>query len=173
MDADLSIICRWLRHGSRSYAALCESDGGGPVALNDCGPVELLAVGASRAPVAHLLAHISMLHGMLSDNLLPGAPSVYLPPPRASRLNGNFICLPHSSNYIGATLLLIVCFGGSYLFHRGVFGAFHFASFLPGAGPLFAVGIANAARQHRIYAYTFLGGLLFVCLRRTDDGKFR
>lgn len=31
----------------------------------------------------------------------------------------------------------------------------------------------NAARQHRIYAYTFLGGLLFVCLRRTDYGKFR
>jgi peptidoglycan/LPS O-acetylase OafA/YrhL len=99
-------------------------------------------------PWAHFLAHISMLHGMLSYNLLPGAPFVYLPPAWSLSLEWQFYLLAPFAiaavrNYIGATLLLIACFGGSYLFHHGVFGAFHFASFLPGAAPLFAVGIAS------------------------------
>ena len=99
-------------------------------------------------PWAHLLAHISMLHGMLSYNLLPGASFVYLPPAWSLSLEWQFYLLAPFAiaavrNYIGAILLLVACFGGAYLFYRGVFGAFQFASFLPGAGPLFAVGIAS------------------------------
>ena len=57
-------------------------------------------------PWAHLLAHISMLHGMLSYNLLPGAPFVYLPPAWSLSLEWQFYLLAPFAiaavrNYIG------------------------------------------------------------------------
>lgn len=99
-------------------------------------------------PWAHFVAHMSMLHGILSDNLLPNAPFVYLPPAWSLSLEWQFYLLAPFvvaavRNYIRAILLLIACLIGASLFYRGIFGPFTFASFLPGAAPLFAVGIAS------------------------------
>ena len=100
-------------------------------------------------PWAHVIAHLSMLHGAISDTLLPKASVTFMPPAWSLSLEWQFYLLAPlviviAKKPVGAMLLLLGCTLGFYLSLHGKFGEFFFvSSFLPRAAPLFAIGIAS------------------------------
>jgi peptidoglycan/LPS O-acetylase OafA/YrhL len=97
---------------------------------------------------AQILAHATMLHGTLPDQILPKSSVTFMPPGWSLSLEWQFYLVAPAVIYIarkhaGAILLLIACALGAYFFEQGKFGTFTTTSFLPGAAPLFAVGVAS------------------------------
>jgi peptidoglycan/LPS O-acetylase OafA/YrhL len=106
----------------------------------------------------HLIAHGLMLHGAIPDNILPFASYAFLGPAWSLSLEWQFyliapavILLAHKR--VGAEALLIASAVGAFLFFRGSLGDFPSVSFLPGAAPMFALGIAS-----RLYVWPALHG---------------
>ena len=94
----------------------------------------------------HSIAHALLLHGAISNNVLPYSAFVFLPPSWSLSLEWQFyLTAPLIVAWCTQrrTLLLIVCTIAAALFYRGTFGTFELESALPGAGPYFMIGIAS------------------------------
>jgi peptidoglycan/LPS O-acetylase OafA/YrhL len=96
----------------------------------------------------HLLAHLTMTHGLISNNVLPASQYMFLGPAWQVSLEWQFYMLAPlivfwlrtQRGKIILSLIAVVAFAA---FQRGWFGVFFDPSLLPGAGPYFAVGIAT------------------------------
>ena len=96
----------------------------------------------------HLLAHLTMAHGLISDNLLPASQYMFLGPAWSLSLEWQFYLLAplilfglrSGRGKIIVSLLTVAAFAA---YQKGWFGAFYDPSFLPGAGLYFAAGIAS------------------------------
>lgn len=98
---------------------------------------------------AHLVAHLTMLHGMIPNNILYESQYFFLPPAWSLSLEWQFyIVAPlvltlllgsrlSRAMLIGLALLSIVAY------NRGLLGSFILPSFLPGAALMFSVGILS------------------------------
>jgi peptidoglycan/LPS O-acetylase OafA/YrhL len=96
----------------------------------------------------HLLTHLTMTHGMISDAVLPGSQYMFLGPAWQVSLEWQFymlapLILLGLRTRRGQTILALLTVVGFAAFRRGWFGVFDDPSFLPGAGIYFATGIAT------------------------------
>lgn len=108
---------------------------------------DLMAAQAAH-PWAHLIAHATMLHGAIPDNILKSSQHTCLPAAWSLSLEWQFYLIAPFAIMLArkprsAALLLLACWIGANLFFRGWLGEFHSISFLPGAAPGFAIGIAS------------------------------
>lgn len=108
---------------------------------------EILAA-QNAHPWAHLIAHALMLHGAIPDLILRFSSYTFLLPAWSLSLEWQFYLIAPfvivlAKTRCGAATLLIASAIGSFLFFHGSFGDFPSISFLPGAAPMFAVGIAS------------------------------
>jgi peptidoglycan/LPS O-acetylase OafA/YrhL len=101
----------------------------------------------------HLFAHITMMHGAIPDQVLPFAAVSFVGTAWSLSLEWQFyLVAPFLIALVRrpavAAILLLACYIGFYLFLHGKFGTFAgTTSFLPGAAPLFAIGIASRLIQ--------------------------
>ncbi len=122
----------------------------------------------------HLLAHLTMTHGLISDSVLPGTQFMFLGPAWQVSLEWQFymlapLILVGLRTQRGKIILALLTVVGLAAFQRGWFGVFHDPSFLPGAGIYFAVGIATrlvypklpALSKYPAAAVILAGGLVF------------
>lgn len=104
---------------------------------------------------AHALAHLTMLHGAISDNILPFSQYAFNAPAWSLSLEWQFylvapfvVKLAHERRAILAIAIVTACLGVAYNF--GVFGSFESPSLLPAAAGYFAVGIASRLVYPRV-----------------------
>ena len=95
----------------------------------------------------NFVAHIVILHGAISDNIIPRAAYVFNGPAWSLSLEWQFyITAPVVLAYINSRRIiaasLFAC-AAVTLYHLGAFGSFSLPSILFGATPLFAVGIGS------------------------------
>jgi peptidoglycan/LPS O-acetylase OafA/YrhL len=96
----------------------------------------------------HLLAHLTMTHGLISNNVLPASQYMFLGPAWQVSLEWQFYMLAPLIVFglrtprgkIALALLTVVAFAA---YQRGWLGVFYDPSILPGAGLYFAAGIAT------------------------------
>jgi peptidoglycan/LPS O-acetylase OafA/YrhL len=96
----------------------------------------------------HLLAHLTMTHGLISDTVLPGTQYMFLGPAWQVSLEWQFymlapLILIGLRTRQGKVILALTTVAAFAAFQRGWFGVFYDPSFLPGAGIYFAAGIAT------------------------------
>jgi peptidoglycan/LPS O-acetylase OafA/YrhL len=96
----------------------------------------------------HLLAHLTMVHGMISDTVLPGTQYMFLGPAWQVSVEWQFymlapLILLGLRTRRGQVVLGLVTVVGFAAFQRGWLGVFDDPSFLPGAGIYFGTGIAT------------------------------
>jgi peptidoglycan/LPS O-acetylase OafA/YrhL len=96
----------------------------------------------------HLLAHLTMTHGLISNNILPASQYMFLGPAWQVSLEWQFyllapLILLGLRSQRGKIALSVLAVIGFAAFQKGWFGVFYDPSFLPGAGLYFAVGIAT------------------------------
>jgi peptidoglycan/LPS O-acetylase OafA/YrhL len=103
-------------------------------------------------PYAHLLAHLTMLHGLIPDQVLDNASLIFLSPAWSLSLEWQFylvapLIIAAAQRPRGALLLTTVFLPAYALYwtgHLGTYGApWGHPSVLFGAAPLFALGIAT------------------------------
>lgn len=103
-------------------------------------------------PVVHLLAHLTMLHGLIPDQLLDNASQVYLGPAWSLSLEWQFYlvapliiaALQRPRGALVLTAVLLPAFALYWTGWLGTYGApWGHPSVLFGAAPLFALGIAT------------------------------
>jgi peptidoglycan/LPS O-acetylase OafA/YrhL len=99
--------------------------------------------------LAHLAAHLTMLHGMIPSNLLFDSQYFFLPPAWSLSLEWQFylvaplvVFLLLGNRLSQAALIGVVIFS-TLAYTHGYLGEFILPSFLPGAALLFAVGILS------------------------------
>jgi peptidoglycan/LPS O-acetylase OafA/YrhL len=97
---------------------------------------------------AHLLAHLTLLHGAISNQILPASQYMFLGPAWSLSLEWQFYLLAPLILFAvrsrrGKILIALATVAGYAAYRQGWFGRFYDASFLPGAGLYFAVGIAT------------------------------
>jgi len=109
-----------------------------------------MEVATSRgAPLAwHLLAHLTMLHGMISNDVLAASQFMFLGPAWSLSLEWQFylfapLILSGIRTQWGRIVVCVATVVGFAAFQKGWLGTFYDPSFLPGAGLYFAVGIAS------------------------------
>lgn len=95
---------------------------------------------------AHVLLHISMLHGVVPNNLLNVSQWALLPTAWSISLEWQFYLLAPAVLLLfrrkaGALIVSLFTVAGLWFYNRGYFGAFESPSFLPGAGEFFLLGI--------------------------------
>lgn len=96
--------------------------------------------------LAHLLAHLTMLHGAISSNILFESQYMFLAPAWSLSLEWQFYVVApiivvsalHARWRWALIMVTIVLYA---MYRRGILGSFILPSFLPGAAPFFAVGI--------------------------------
>jgi peptidoglycan/LPS O-acetylase OafA/YrhL len=98
--------------------------------------------------VVHLLAHLTLLHGAISNQILPASQYMFLGPAWSLSLEWQFYILAPLILFAmrtrrGKILVALATVAGYAAYRQGWFGAFYDTSFLPGAGLYFAVGIAT------------------------------
>jgi peptidoglycan/LPS O-acetylase OafA/YrhL len=96
----------------------------------------------------HLAAHLTMLHGAISSHLLPVSEYMFLGPAWSLSLEWQFylvapLVLVGLQSRRGRILVALATVVGFAAYREGWLGEFFDPSFLPGAGPYFAVGIAT------------------------------
>jgi peptidoglycan/LPS O-acetylase OafA/YrhL len=142
------------------FAAFADRPWGDLVPQPDLLAAELQTLQADGV-VPHLLVHLAMLHGAISNNVLPVSEYMFLGPAWSLSLEWQFYlvaplivyCLRTRSATIGLCLVTIVAY---VAYKRGLFGQFFDPSFLPGAGLYFAAGISTRflyARLPQFSAY--------------------
>lgn len=106
--------------------------------------------------VPNLIAHLSMLHGVISNGEIYGASTAFLPPGWSLSLEWQFYLIApivlwtvhHSSlSRVGVALVAALAY---WAYQIGLFGTFSQPSFLPGAVPLFAVGISTRVAMSKL-----------------------
>jgi peptidoglycan/LPS O-acetylase OafA/YrhL len=123
----------------------------------------------------HLLAHLTMTHGLISNNVLPGTEYMFLGPAWQVSLEWQFymlapLILLGLRTQRGKIVLALLTVAGFAAFQRGWFGVFDDPSFLPGAGIYFAAGIATRLAYPKLPALSafpasaiiLAGGLVFL-----------
>ncbi len=96
----------------------------------------------------HLLAHLTMTHGLISSHVLPASQYMFLGPAWQVSLEWQFYLLAPLILFglrtrRGAIVLSLIAVLGLAAYQRGWFGSFDDPSFLPGAAIYFAAGIAT------------------------------
>jgi peptidoglycan/LPS O-acetylase OafA/YrhL len=96
----------------------------------------------------HVIAHITMLHGAISSNLLPDSPYAFNSPAWSISLEWQFYLIAPAAIMIARKQGAIIWFALliallEIAFRHGLFGQFDSPSFLPGAAGYFALGIAS------------------------------
>jgi peptidoglycan/LPS O-acetylase OafA/YrhL len=123
----------------------------------------------------HLLAHLTMTHGLISDTVLPATEYMFLGPAWQVSVEWQFymlapLILIGLRTRQGRIVLALITVAGFAAFQRGWFGVFNDPSFLPGAGIYFAAGIATrlaypklpALSAYPVAAVILAGGLVFL-----------
>jgi len=123
----------------------------------------------------HVLAHLTMTHGLISDTVLPGTEYMFLGPAWQVSLEWQFymlapLILLGLRTQKGKIILALTTVVGFAAFQRGWFGVFYDPSFLPGAGIYFAAGIATrlgypklpTLSAYPVAAIILAGGLVFL-----------
>jgi peptidoglycan/LPS O-acetylase OafA/YrhL len=115
---------------------------------------------------ANATAHALLLHGAIPDQIIPMSSLTFSPPAWSLSLEWQFYLLAPLVVSLAASAgpktvgALCLCWLGAFLFYHGKFGSFPVPSFLPGAAPAFAVGIASrllwARCERKIARPTFL-----------------
>ncbi len=114
----------------------------------------------------HLIAHATMMHGAVSDNVLPYSSAAFNSPAWSISLEWQF--------YIVAPLIVALCkrergaliLSGAALiawlcFHRGWLGSFAEPSLLPASAGYFAIGIASRLAYPKVATFNLrLGGFV-------------
>lgn len=116
--------------------------------ITDGNVYDAIVASQVRLPTQHLFSHALMLHGTVPDQILPMAALTLSVQAWSISLEWQFYLIaPLVIFFIktsrGAAILLALCGAGAFLFYRNKLGSFLMPSFLPGAAPLFAVGIAS------------------------------
>lgn len=96
----------------------------------------------------HLLAHLTMTHGLISNTVLPMSQYMFLGPAWSASLEWQFylvapLILFGLRTRRGQFVVALATVAAFAAFQRGWFGAFDDPSFLPGGGIYFAAGIAT------------------------------
>ena len=96
----------------------------------------------------HLAAHLSLLHGAISSQVLYESQYMFLGPAWSLSLEWQFylvapLVVALATHRMGQVLLTALAIWGYALYIRGAFGEFMLPSVLPGAGLYFGVGIAT------------------------------
>lgn len=96
----------------------------------------------------HLAAHLSLLHGAVSSQVLYESQYMFLGPAWSLSLEWQFylvapLVVTLAMHRLGQVLLTALAIWGYALYTKGVFGEFMLPSVLPGAGLYFGVGIAT------------------------------
>jgi len=104
---------------------------------------------------AHVFAHLTMLHGMLPDSLLPHAPDMFLIPAWSISLEWQFYLIAPLAVYVamrktGGVELALAAFVLTGLYHFGAFGSFTYPSLIFGAAGYFLVGIMSRLLLPRV-----------------------
>jgi len=107
----------------------------------------------------HLLAHLTLLHGAISDRVLPQSEYMFLGPAWSLSLEWQFyIVAPFIVFAVrrrrGRILTVIAAVVALAAYRQGWFGRFYDPSFLPGAGLYFAVGIGTRLVFTRLPKFT-------------------
>ncbi len=97
---------------------------------------------------AHLIAHLTMLHGMIPTNILYESQFFFLSAAWSLSLEWQFYLIAPLVILMMAKpwprlLLIVVAIAAQYAYDQRVFGTFQLPSFLPGAVALFATGIVS------------------------------
>ncbi len=103
----------------------------------------------------HLLAHVTMAHGLISNNILPASQFMFLGPAWSLSLEWQFYMLaPLLVFWLrtqwGKIILPLVTVAAFAAYQKGWFGTFYDPSLLPGAGLYFAAGIATRLMYPRL-----------------------
>ena len=103
----------------------------------------------------HVIAHITMLHGAISSNLLPDSPYAFNSPAWSISLEWQFYLIAPAVIMIARRHGAIIWFALliallEIAFRHGLFGKFDSPSFLPGAAGYFALGIASRLPTRRL-----------------------
>ena len=103
-------------------------------------------------PAAHMLAHLTMLHGMIPDQVLDNASQIFLGPAWSLSLEWQFYLVApliiaaaqRPRGALALTMLFLPAYALYWTGRLGTFGApWGHPSLLFGAAPLFALGIAT------------------------------
>jgi peptidoglycan/LPS O-acetylase OafA/YrhL len=105
-----------------------------------------LASSHGRQLELHLLAHLTMTHGLISNTVLPMSQYMFLGPAWSASLEWQFyvvapLILFGLRTRRGQFALALITVAAFAAFQRGWFGVFYDPSFLPGGGIYFAAGI--------------------------------
>jgi peptidoglycan/LPS O-acetylase OafA/YrhL len=96
----------------------------------------------------HLLAHLTMLHGVIPSNILFESQYMFLSPAWSLSLEWQFYLLApfiiaFARDWRYAPWLVLLAIGGHHAFRQGWLGVFILPSILPGAIFFFAIGIVS------------------------------
>ena len=114
--------------------------------------------------LAHVMFHLTMLHGMVSNSILNVSQWALLPPAWSVSLEWQFYLVAPAVMLAcrrkgGAVAVGLLTIAGLFLYTRGYLGVFESPSFLPGAGEFFLLGIGSrfCCREFKPAAPTLIG----------------